>query len=414
MKKFFKNTAILALGFGFAMTFTACHNNGEAYVESSIDDLVTVDKASKTLTIVYTKQQPSSVTYAGKTYTATANAANTEWTVVITDAKSTGTVKTTFPNNATTGKPDFYADNISVDFGEKEEILVRVKPFKGTSTLTTPLPAGTVTAAITVTNDSENRGEGQTGDGDGNEVTINADVNVPVGTTVTNPSGDPLAIIVYTPSDVSATSLEGTITEPVLAVSCQPDGATFTPYAEVTVDVPGLNGEEIFLQNSTNKNEKLVKGAGLTVAGTKLTAQVPHFSSWYYMLSADLLSAQATDEEVDHGEFNIAKAGNVKVPFTKYVGYEIVPLDNKTLHPVVKKFIQSLFGVQKKQVSATFNFAASSEGTLVWTVNQHVTEYYFRSGSVDFQVRVFGTVKPTGTFSAPEEPEYSHSGGSNL
>lgn len=414
MKKFFKNTAILALGFGFAMTFTACHNNGEAYVESGIDDLVTVDKASKTLKIVYTKQQPSSVTYAGKSYTATANAANTEWTVVITGAASTGTVKTTFPNNASTGKPDFFADNVTVNFGDREELLITIQPVKGTSTVTTPLPAGVASADITVTNDTENQSEGQAGDGDGNETNVSADVKVPAGTTVTNASGNDLAIIVYTPNDASVTDLSGEIDAPVLAVRCQPDGATFTPYAEVSVDVPGLSGEKIYLQNSENKSEVLsVDNGKMTVNGTKLTAQVPHFSSWFYMLQGTIVSTEPTDVEVSAGETPVEKAGKTKIGFTKYVGYDILETSG-TVHPLVKKFIQSLFGVKKKQVNGTFTFNAPSEGTISWKVNQHVTVYHFRSGTVYFDVRVYGSVKPTGTFTAPEEPEYKHSGGSNL
>ena len=115
MKKFFKNTAILALGFGFAMTFTACHNNGEAYVESSIDDLVTVDKAANTLTLVFT-QNPSSVKIGMTEYASKVVATGSTWTLVIEGAPAKGTIKTTFADGS------YVTDDVTYNFGAEEQL----------------------------------------------------------------------------------------------------------------------------------------------------------------------------------------------------------------------------------------------------------------------------------------------------
>lgn len=409
MKKFFKNTAILALGFGFAMTFTACHNNGEAYVESSIDDLVTVDKAANTLTLVFT-QNPSSVKIGMTEYASKVVATGSTWTLVIEGAPAKGTIKTTFADGS------YVTDDVTYNFGAEEQLEIRIQGYKATSStaITMTLGAGnTTTTTETTTNDPANQAEGQ-GVGDSDDVNVTASVTLPAGTPVSN-GGTTLSIIVYTPSDNGATDVASssstTFAEPVLAVRCQPDGADFTPgFATVKVNIPNLTSEKIFLRNSANANETLSLKSN--DGNGNLEVDIPHFSSWYYVLEADIAKIDAEDVEVSSGEAAVAKAGTVKVPFTKYVGYEIV--STEAIHPLVKKFIQSLFGVKKKTVNATFSFSAPSEGTLSWKASQHVSVYHFRSGQKYFDVRVYGSVKPTGTFNAPEEPEYVHSGGSNL
>ena len=378
MKKFFRNAAILAFGFGVAMTFTACHSgsddNGAAQPQPATD--VVVEN-----TLYVDVAGASSVKYNGATQT-----------------NKSGNVYR-FDNVAATGTLEVKGagmvdQNIQVTFGNETEKYIAIVLYAAAQNAQTHTQ--NTSGTVTVVN------------AEGDETVESTDVDNKTTMTVPDdaPSGD-YSIVFYTPATADAPTLENTndtADEPVLGIDCEPSGTTFTTPVAVTTTVPEISNLNVVLKNGNDEAPLTYKDNG-----DEVTAQIPHFSSWIFMLSARLTGINTSSEVNKLASFTV-KAGKNRKSYTRKLGYEVGKADNS----LVGRYVKALYGTKAKTLSSSFSFTAPYAGTAEVTVTQTVRTYNFVSinpvtkKQSTFSVKVYGSAKP----SVVVYP-YTHSGGAN-
>ena len=284
----------------------------------------------------------------------------------------------TFETAAKTGKLEVSATGKltvtkNVRFASDENYQV----FEVTLVSQAPSVAATTaeaTGAADVTNGDANAAEN-----DG----VTASFNV-AGNPNIDPStaGQDYSVTVFTPAE-TATAAESltqgaTVSEPVLSLDCQPDGAMFDNPITVKVTVPGANAYEIGCVGE-NGEEPVY-----TQTGNELNVQLSHFSVWDIVLKATVVSV--TSETISLPDIE-GDASTGSLTYTFDYGYE-----TETTHGLIQKYLKKVFGVAKKICSKTVTFTPIPNGTAKMKLSQQVKTYTFKSGNATFTAKVYGKV----------------------
>jgi len=401
MKTIFKNAVVFSFALFMASSFTACHKG------SGSDELIKVPSVpgsvdatgTKTLVVKF-NMAPQSVKFNGAEYKSNVKPVDGVQTLEVANATD-GTLYVSFGTGYFTD-----ANNKKVVFGDNDVIEIYAQGISSTPSSTksqTAMKLGDTVNNSNATGDGNDTEDQMGGNLDG----VEASITTQPGTTISGGNGNDFSIIVYTPTvtpeQESSLTENKSIEQDVLAVRCEPDGATFVPDVKVKVKIKDGAGYDIKLQNSQNKNEVLTTANGkLRDNGNdEFEADIPHFSSWIYTLTATITKIENEEVPIASGTLEVSKGGRTSVPYAKDFGFEFVG----DVHPVAKQFIASLFSSAKRPINSSFSFFATSEGTLEWKVMQKVRTYTFMSNNKTFQVKVWGSVTPIVDFYAPVEPE---------
>ncbi|MBR1932887.1 MAG: hypothetical protein IJ841_04285 [Prevotella sp.] len=375
MKKFMKSAAILSLGFGLAMTFTACHNSDGESAPSGIEYTTAngLPQVSKTLivntnvnaTIKYGSQSSANV----KTYTFTG----------VSDKQT-----------LTVSAPGYVTETFVVNFLDEDTKELNVylhKPASGSAV------AQAIGQELTVTNES---GE-----------VYNATMTVPAQTAFLG-DGSPWSIIVFTPQATNSPVLAkgATVSEPVVAISCTPENVTFTDPVTVKLNIPKTEGLKLDVKNG---NESL-NPANIKRDADNLTLLIPHFSEWDIILGATVTNI--TDEPVEvFKDTREVGNGRVRVSYQRQVGYT---MQGEEI-PLVTKYLNKMFTGTAHPISATYSFNPPIAGTATIVLSQSKKTVTFESGEKTFVATIYGAVSPKVTIVPNGQPvQPDHSGGSSL
>ena len=390
MKKFFKSAAILTLGFGLAMTFTACHHSdGEAAPEAQ-----TVFSDAKTL--VVKTNVPAKFSF-GKYNSGTT--AKTSWVISESDFVEGWQLVIT-PADAS-----YMAQSVTVYYAAaKENGLVIYDDYRefninlqAKSTTSKTAAEADASGSLTVHNDAQNRAaEG-----------VSADLVIDniAGNIKTPGSGNDYSIIVYTPAAAGAViEKDALIQEPVYAIACTPDGTVFNTPAKVTMNIQGANklGMKVFY--AANPKEVLTDGNGLTRNPSNILVNIPHFSEWMVTVEATVVDMTTEYKPIGQKEVGVTANQRAKTKIDRNVGYEL----NATVQPLVEKYLDQTFSGKKRTSSYNFAFTPTETGTAVVTFEQAVRTVKLQSGESTFTAIVYGAVRGKVTYK-----QATHSGGSN-
>lgn len=370
MKNLLTKSLALVFGLGVAATFTACHN-GEDVPTKVINNVVIENQ--RTLVI----NSNVAATFTLGTQTQTGKTAtfypNEPGTVVITAA---GRV----------------SKNVEFDFagGSYLEYDVELEAM-GTPVAQNDAEAGTTE----VNNAGDNANE--TG------VTVALDFATNNATNTNAAVTDAYSITVVAPTEQEGTvadlDAKKPVEEPVLALECQPSGATFDDKPVlVKLNVPGSDGYELACENDGEP------AASFEHVGNNLTIGLSHFSVWDIILKASVENvAIAKEEQTITGD-----ASKGALSYEINYGYE----DNGA-DAFVKKYLKKMFGVAKRTIKKTVNFK-KVEGTATLKVAQTVKTYTFKSKEKVFTVKVYTNIEQTLSIETAEDNEEeikTHDGG---
>lgn len=390
MKKFFRNTAVLAFGFGMAMTFTACHSgdSSEEPQTPTAEDVSNTVVTSRVLyvqtnvaaTVKFNNANPSSK--SGNLYT-------------FSNVNQAGSLVV----SATGYKPQ----TVNVAFGEDNAKFVDVQLVKAP----TNGQAKAVGTPVSVTNEAQNQQDNAV---DGTDVV--ATIDVPADVTVdAEHANDKFSIVVFTPASGDAQDVEkkgDQIAEAVLAVDCEPDGAKFDKPVTVTVNLPGSSKLDLRLKHKASGEVKTV-GNGLQREGDKVIATIEHFSQWDYELIANA-DEVVVEEKLIYTEDKVVGAGQQRVTFTQTIGYDA----NNAPASLIGKFLKNTYNNVARQIKSSFTYNAPYKGKAHVEVYQKVKHITFKSGEEIFKVVSYGTISKKVTIAETEEPVPTHSGGSSF
>lgn len=390
MKKFFRNTAVLAFGFGMAMTFTACHSGDSAEEPQApaakdasntvVSNRMLLVQTNVAATVKYNNANPSAK--SGTLYTFNGAAQSGSLTVSATGYKS---------------------QTVSVAFGENTAKLVNVQLVKAA----TNGQAKVAGQSVSVSNEDQNQRDNAI---DGTDVV--ATIDVPEDVTVdADHANDKFSIVVFTPASGDAQDVEkkgDQIAEAVLAVDCEPDGAKFDKPVTVTVNIPGSSKLDLRLKHKASGEVKTI-GNGLTREGDKIKATIEHFSQWDYELIANAEEV-VTEEKLIYSEDKVVNAGQQRVSFTQWIGYDA----NNAPASLIGKFLKNTYSTVAREIRNSFTYTAAEKSQAHIEVYQKVKNIVFKSGEETFKVLSYGTISHKVMLTPTEEPVPVHSGGSSL
>lgn len=377
MNKLFRNAAILAMGFGMAMTFTACHS-GEG-------NLAPDNAKTAVNKLVVKSNVAAKFEFNGVTKTGT----SVEFSDLVNNITD-GTLKVTEIGGvavATAGYiPATYAD-VDVKFDNTNAVTVTYNFVKAlTSADLTPVTAGQTvynTASATTVNGNDN---------------VTGSIEIVDGEL----SGENIGIKYYTPSVVEDNTPDGTKKKKsFVSATAEPRNATMTGGKEfkIVANIAGGQGCEIVATNGEQE-------VSATPEANKIWASVPDLKKdWTFQLVA-------TGVKKSSGTYTTSKgflAPNEKeMVGTQYVGY--TPAKNIENNELLNMYLTSMFGEQGT-TTVVEGFTNTTGSSIEYIVNQEYTDYEFTSGSVTFTCRVWGKA----TFVYQTEGEILvHSGGSSL
>jgi hypothetical protein len=399
MNKLFNKVAILAFGFGVAMSFTACHS-GEGESESS--EVIKTGTASYDL-IVKTNVS-ATVTFDGKS----ANTTQAGNVYIFTDVNTNGTLVV-----SKAGYKGGY--NGKVSFGQTTAKYVAVDLYADPLTDgDTPTAAqnGSATSDITLTNGSTNQSVN-----DNTVVTLNVPKEA---ADPTSGSDDDFSIYLFTPTNTEDTedalaNVNDQQELPVLGIACTPDGADWKTqglpeeqWPTVTASLEKSNELNVKIVNSADPSEKL----DLVWPNEEqpvVVARIPHFSSWLYTLDVKVVRVNTETVTVKSVTGTRVTKGRNQISYTRKVGVGEVS-DNAVL---IKKYVQSIFG-ENASFTSKFTFNANMAGVAEGEIVQDKKVYTLVSTnaktgkSTEFTVTVWGGVKSN----IVVRPA-THSGGAN-
>lgn len=390
MKKFFRNTAVLAFGFGMAMAFTACHSGDYAEEPQTpaakdasstvVSNRMLLVQTNVAATVKYNNANPSAK--SGTLYTFNGAAQSGSLTV-----------------SATGYKPQ----TVNVAFGENNAKLVNVQLVKAP----TNGEAKVAGQSVSVSNEAKNQQDNAI---DGTDVV--ATIDVPADVTVdAEHANDKFSIVVFTPASGDAQDVEkkgDQIAEAVLAVDCEPDGAKFDKPVTVTVNIPGSSKLDLRLKHKASGEVKTI-GNGLTREGDMIKATIEHFSQWDYELIANA-DEVVTEEKLIYTEDKVVNAGQQRVSFTQWIGYDA----NNAPASLIGKFLKNTYSTIAREIKNSFTYTAAEKSQAHVEVYQKVKNIVFKSGEETFKVVSYGTVSHKVMLTPTEEPVPVHSGGSSL
>ncbi len=369
MNKLFRNAAILAFGFGMAMTFTACHSSDAA--ESDRGELKVVNK------LIVKSNVAAEFEFAGVTKTGTA--------VEFSDI-SNGTLKVKKIGGVDVASAGYiaatYAD-VNVKFDNSNVVNVTYNFLKGLTTATLPtVSAAQATSGLVQPAETSS--------------VVGGSIEIPAGSEAL--AGEKVGITYYTPVVTEDNTPDGTKKKKsFVSATAEPKNKTTASGKEfvITANIPGGQGCEIVASNGTNE-------VTATATATQISAKVPNLNEdWTFQLVATGVKKSTGESTVYSGTANGKEMKGIQ-----NVGYTPgASIQNNTL---LNMYLTSMFGepgttevVEENPTSLPVTFV----------VNQEYTDYEFTSGSVTFTCRVWG--KATLVYNTEGEV-IVHSGGSSL
>lgn len=390
----FGKYARFAVCLGIATAITACHQNeapdpiGSAIHENVPVALNTTRTLVVKLTGNATDVAAANVKYAGGNGSRSGNI------VTFANAASNGTVNVTG-----TG---LINQSFAVDFGERSTIVVEVNAVKASTNIVSQTAAE---GGTSVDNDTNNQGTtGVTGK-------LNLGTNGSVPDYTAAGSKRDYSVVVYTPAaaPISTTKVGTPYNRAPYAVDCQPEGATFSPAAHMELEIPGVseigNDGILFRYADTSEDAQNKQVTGNTVKG-----DLPHFSAWNVIVTAQCTNIAESSEVIKTGAL-VAGANNVS--FGEKYGFE------SDVKGILSVWLKLLYGTSATTVSKTTTINANSAGS--YTISQKIFTITFRAGQKEFQVKTYGEVSCSVTYTGTDAPTAdpvvpvvpTHSGGSN-
>jgi len=307
-------------------------------------------------------------------------------------------------------KSDFTAAaNKVVSFGDETAKYIYLTLYPDMTNTSNPEYDATVvksqdaTNAVNTTNSSANQSN--------NEGTV-VSLDVPAGSGDVD-GDDPFSIYLYTPGNEGGEELEkqdDAAEVSVLAIACTPDGASWTDKPEdqrplVTAVLEKASELDVKLVNSTNKAEALTLTYN-PANPDEVSARIPHFSSWYYMLNARVGSVKSEEVPVyDNPQRYVTSGNKYQIKYDRKLG---VAASGNNLPLLVKKYIQVLFGNSSTTIKSTYNYTPQMTGIATESIKQVKKTLTVKSKNYSFDVTVWGAIKPQVTVYAK-----THSGGAN-
>jgi len=375
MNKLFRNAAILAMGFGMAMTFTACHS-GEG-------NLAPDNAKTAVNKLVVKSNVAAKFEFNGVTKTGT----SVEFSDLVNNITD-GTLKVTEIGGVAVATAGYYAPSyadVDVKFANTNAVTVTynfVKSLVGTS-----IPTGSA-------------GTGMVQNTDAGSV-VSGSIELPAGSDA-SVEGSTLAITYYTPQVSEDNTPDGTKKKKsFVSATAEPKNKTIGSGKEfvITANIPGGAGCEIVASNGSSE-------VAAEADANKIWAKVPNLDSdWTFQLVA-------TGVKKSSGTYTTSKgflAPNEKeMVGTQYLGY--TPAKNIENNELLNMYLASMFG-ESGTTTVVEGFTNTTGSSIEYIVNQEYTDYEFTSGSVTFTCRVWGKA----TFVYQTEGEILvHSGGSSL
>jgi len=377
MNKLFRNAAILAMGFGMAMTFTACHS-GEG-------NLAPDNAKTAVNKLVVKSNVAAKFEFNGVTKTGT----SVEFSDLVNNITD-GTLKVTEIGGVAVASagyiPATYAD-VNVKFNNSNVVNVTYNFVKSLSTATLP----TVTAAQATSGLTQPAETGSV---------VGGSIEIPAGSDAM--AGEKIGITYYTPVVTEDNTPDGTKKKKsFVSATAEPKGKTAATGKEfvITANIAGGQGCEIIASNGSSE-------VAAEATATKISAKVPNLDSdWTFQLVA-------TGVKKSSGTYTTSKgflAPNEKeMVGTQYLGY--TPAKNIENNELLNMYLASMFG-ESGTTTVVEGFTNTTGSSIEYIVNQEYTDYEFTSGTVTFTCRVWGKA----TFVYQTEGEILvHSGGSSL
>lgn len=226
-----------------------------------------------------------------------------------------------------------------------------------------------------------------------------ASISVKAGAIMNNSSlkNQKFSITLYTPAVSPLTAIKtGAAEVAPLAAKCRPAGLTFNPAVAFEANLPGADGCEVYCKDA----------ASYQYEGTKLTASLAAFKAVHEIpMKYNITSIVEEKNLIASGT---VPAGPNVISYKKKYGFE----SNAT--GIVARLFRQLFGAAAG--STTKSFGIETEGETTYDLYQHVKNVTIKSGSAEFNVKIYGEVTAdlisAGTTTEPEVVP-THNGGSN-
>ena len=375
MNKLFRNAAILAMGFGMAMTFTACHSG-----EGSLAPDNTKTAVNK---LVVKSNVAATFSFNGQTKTGT----DVEFSDLVNNI-SDGTLKVTQIGGVAVATAGYYAPSyadVDVKFSNTNAVTVTynfVKNLVGTA-----IAAGSATTGMVQATDA------------GSVVT--GSIELPAGSDA-SVEGSTLAITYYTPQVSEDNTPDGTKKKKsFVSATAEPKNKTIGSGKEfvITANIAGGEGCEIVASNGSSE-------VAAEADANKIWAKVPNLDNdWTFQLVA-------TGVKKSTGSYTTSKgflgANETEMSGIQYLGY--TPAKDIENNELLNMYLTSMFG-EPGQTKVVEGFENKTGSSIEYIVNQEYTDYEFTSGTVTFTCRVWGKA----SFVYQTEGEILvHSGGSSL
>ena len=377
MKHLIRNFATFACGAVVAISMTSCHSNEVGYDGIKKSNVVEV-KATKTLVVNLSRALAAgeSLTYNGATGSVSGTTVTFE---NVADGKTLSLTGSTL-----------IAQSAVVNFGERNTVVMDVtvvSPSAGT-----PIPS---------TGSASDMSDTDTYDGSTSTITMPASTTSQAGV-----AGKKLSITMYAPMMPPITDLSvGEKKVTPYDLFCEPEGVTFSTPVKISTDLPGSEQCNVKYVYKNNASEETG-----TLNGTKLDAELTHFSIWEILLRVNIVSYEESVEQIGAGSLN---AGANSVSYNEKAGYD------SDVKGVLARTLSAMFGAKAVSVPKSSVFTVDVPSTYV--LYQRVKVVTLRSGNRTFVARVYGSVYSEITADAqtpttPSEPTVTpdipvHNGG---
>ena len=351
-------------------TLTSCHKSLDEKPEVSP---VILDQSRK---LIVTVNTPSDITYGGVTY-------RNVKTAVFNNANAKGKLTVTPVSNQYLAQ-----DAMAIDFNDKLTLAVNVVLSKKPTNAVSQTDA---TNGQPVTNDTANQ----------NDTGVIATLTMPIGTTISGNTVDPITIVTIIPSE---TVLEDTekgdeVQADVLIISVGPADAVFSQPIPVVVQIDNSEGLDLVC---VGPDGTIIPMKDL--GGGKWEIDIPAGGDWTVVLKAKVTNVTGGSQTIT-GTSQIVEGQN-SVPYQVIAGGEELTDSDCAL---IEAYIQSKFGAYT-QTTKNASFTSDAPGTATWAVEQPYQDITFTSNGKTFVVRVYG--EPNFVITDTSAVTQGHSGGS--
>lgn len=161
-----------------------------------------------------------------------------------------------------------------------------------------------------------------------------------------------------------------------ISLVCEPSGVQFTKPVTVKVNVTDVDGLDVVAVNTEGGKQETIN---VKAEGNVLTAEIPHFSVWDFVLRADIQDYNVTDGNSSTYTKTVTKGEN-KFTYNSNYSWE-VEKETKS-NSLVNAFLKTLFGSSKKTtVKASAIFDSTGDGVVTYKVTEKIATFKVVSGT---------------------------------